>query len=126
MAFDGSDGNPNNEQMNALAAKARELQAQLQKELGDAAAKEYNSIVDAGQIKVKMTGDFTVHQIYISPDYLSTHTTQQISDAITLAFNNCKRDIDSERQAIIANFQEQSNETVYKILGQKNDGGKVS
>ena len=116
MAFE-NDGKPV-PNMAELATRAREIQTEMQHELQELAKKEYNSIVVAGQVKVKMTGNFTVNEVYISPDYLPTHTAQQISDAIALAFNNCKYDIDRERQEIVTRYQQLSNETVMRMLGQ--------
>lgn len=112
MAFDPNDVS----KMNSLALKARQIQEDMQRELKDLANKDYNSIVAAGQVKVRMTGDFVVKSVFISPDYIATHDTTQVSDAIALAFNNCKYDIDKERQDIANKYTRISNDEMMKAL----------
>lgn len=116
MAFDENDMS----KMNALAQRAKEIQDEMQKELNELAKKEYNTIVAAGQVKIKMTGDFSVKSVYISPDYISTHSTDQISEALSLAFNNCKYDIDKEKQGIANKYTAISNEEMMKAMGGQN------
>jgi len=117
MAFDPKELS----KMNEIAVKVKGIQEKMQLELKELSQKEFNSFVAAGQVKLKMTGDFSVKSILISPDYIPTHTTEELSEAICLAFNNCKYDIDKQKQEITNRYTTLSNETMMKAMNKNKE-----
>lgn len=96
------------QKMTEIAQKVRDLQQQMDNELNELAEKEYNSIVATGNIKIKMRGNYRVSAVIISPNYLETRTAEQISEGLTMAFNNCREAIEAEKEEIGKKYQEES------------------
>lgn len=102
------------EKANRIARVIQELKDASEKEIKDLRDKEFNSIVYGGQIKVHMRGDYTVTRVLIDPDFLSTHTSDQISEALVLAFNNCRNSIEKETEEITERYARRTQEEVMK------------
>lgn len=107
------------EAMTQLAIKARELQNRLRDQMAALNDKEYNSITEMGNIKVKMYGDYRVISVNITPNYLATRTADQISDGITKAFNNCRNAIESEKDELGKKYSEESNQLMKEVMSPK-------
>lgn len=114
--------------MTQLALKARELQNKLREQMEALNDKEFNSITEMGNIKVKMYGDYRVISVNITPTYLSTRTSEQISEGITNAFNNCRQAIESEKEELGKKYSEESNNLMKEMMTPKTDepnGGNI-
>lgn len=112
MAFGQSDL----QAMSELAMKAKDLQERLKNELKGLADKEYNSIYEAGNIKVKMYGDYRVVSVLIAPDFLATRTAEEISEGVAQAFNNCRATIEEEKADVAKRYEEESNQMMRAVI----------
>lgn len=112
MAFDPNDP----VQMNELANKARQIQEDMQRELKALDNKEFLAIASMGSIKIRMMGNYKVKSVTVAPDYASTHTGEQLGNALTQAFNQCRDNIEAERTGIGEKYSRISNEEMLKAM----------
>ncbi len=116
--------NLNREKLSAMAKAVQELKEQNDIEIREFKNREFNSIVAAGGVKVFMKGDGSIQRIALDPDFLASHTSDQIADALVEAFNSCKRTIDSMLAEINERFNRNAQVKMMQMyMASKQDGG---
>lgn len=116
--------NLNREKLSEMAKAVQELKEQSELEIKEFKERVFNSIVAAGGVKVIMKGDGMIQRIVLDPDYLATHTSDQIGDQLVEAFNSCKRSIDSQMAEINERFNRNAQVKMMQMyMASKQDGG---
>lgn len=96
------------EKMNQMMVEMNNLKREHDDAIKELESREFTSFVASGQIKLKMLGNFTVKSIHIDKAFFDSKSEAEVSDAVALAFNNVKYDIDSARKEIETEFNNKS------------------
>ena len=104
-----------------VASLLNDIRAESNREIGELKAKEFNSIVAGGAIKVHMNGDYVVTQIDLDPDYIATHMLDQVSKLLASAFNNCRFNIEREMDEITDRYSRKTQEALMSELNKSSD-----
>lgn len=108
------------------ARTAQELRSRADMESAELRAKEFVATGKSLLVKVRMTGDGFVKGIQIDPDYLATHTSEEISEDIVAALNKCRTTIDAQMNDISSRLSRGLQEAMVKAYEkglENNDDG---
>ena len=99
--FPGMGGGMN---INKLMREAKKMQEDLEKSQTDLAEKEFEATSGGGAIRIKMSGNKELLELEIKEEVVDPEDVEMLQDLIISAFNEVIKQIDTETQAMMGQF----------------------
>ena len=99
--YSGMGGGMN---INKLMKEAKKMQEDLEKSQTDLAEKEFEATSGGGAIRIKMSGNKELLELEIKEEVVDPEDVEMLQDLIISAFNEVIKQIDTETQAMMGQF----------------------
>ncbi len=90
--------------INKLMREAKKMQEDLEKSQTDLAEKEFEATSGGGAIRIKMSGNKELLELEIKEEVVDPEDVEMLQDLIISAFNEVIKQIDTETQAMMGQF----------------------
>ena len=90
--------------INKLMKEAKKMQEDLEKSQTDLAEKEFEATSGGGAIRIKMSGNKELLELEIKEEVVDPEDVEMLQDLIISAFNEVIKQIDTETQAMMGQF----------------------
>jgi DNA-binding YbaB/EbfC family protein len=79
--------------------QAQKMQAEMQKKQAELEDKTFSAKAGGGAVEVEMSGKYELLKLALSKDIVDPDDTEMLQDLITVAVNDCIKQIQTETQA---------------------------